>query len=43
LSFQTPHLFGNNEFTIRALAHKLAAKAVEQHLTRKKSNHPPTG
>jgi hypothetical protein len=26
------HLFGQNEFTIRAIAHKNAAKAVEQHL-----------
>ena len=31
------HLFGNNEFTIRALAHKIAAKAVEQHLAGKKT------
>ena len=31
------HLFGANEFTIRALAHKIAAKALEQHLTRKKT------
>jgi DNA recombination-dependent growth factor C len=31
------HLFGDNEFKIRALAHKLAAKAVEQHLARKKT------
>src|SRR5690348_2258784 len=28
--------FGRNEFTIRALAHKIAAKAPEQHLARKK-------
>jgi hypothetical protein len=32
------HLFGNNEFKIRALAHKIAAKAVEQHLARKKTD-----
>jgi hypothetical protein len=32
------HLFGANEFTIRALAHKIAAKAVEQHLARKKTD-----
>jgi len=32
------HLFGKNEFTIRALAHKIAAKAVEQHLARKKTD-----
>ena len=30
------HLFGDNEFKIRALAHKIAAKAVEQRLARKK-------
>ena len=32
------HLFGRNEFTIRALAHKIAAKAVERHLARKKTD-----
>ena len=26
------HLFGQNEFRIRALAHKIAAKAVERRL-----------
>jgi hypothetical protein len=31
------HLFGDNEFTIRALAHRIAAKAVERHLARKKT------
>ncbi len=31
------HLFGQNEFTIRAFAHKIAAKAVEQHLAGKKT------
>ena len=31
------HLFGANEFQIRALAHKIAAKAIEQHLARKKT------
>lgn len=30
------HLFGANEFKIRDLALKMAAKAVEQHLTQKK-------
>ena len=30
------HLFGQNEFQIRAIAHKIAAKAVEQHLAGKK-------
>jgi hypothetical protein len=33
------HLFGDNEFTIRALAHKIAAKALEQHLARKKNGY----
>jgi hypothetical protein len=32
------HLFGANEFKIRALAHKIAAKALEQHLTQKKTD-----
>ncbi len=32
------HLFGANEFTIRALAHKIAARAVERHLARKKTD-----
>ena len=31
------HLFGANEFKIRAIAHKIAAKAVEQHLEGKKT------
>jgi hypothetical protein len=31
------HLFGTTEFTVRALAHKIAAKAFEQHLARKKT------
>ena len=31
------HLFGENEFQIRALAHKIAAKAIEQHLAQKKT------
>jgi hypothetical protein len=31
------HLFGDNEFQIRALAHKIAAKAIEQHLAQKKT------
>jgi hypothetical protein len=30
-------LFGANEFKIRALAHRIAAKALEQHLARKKT------
>ena len=32
------HLFGDNEFKIRALAHKIAAKAIERHLARKKTD-----
>jgi hypothetical protein len=32
------HLFGDNEFKIRAIAHKIAAKAVEQHRARKKTD-----
>jgi hypothetical protein len=31
------HLFGDPEFQIRALAHKIAAKAVERHLAGKKT------
>jgi hypothetical protein len=31
------HLFGDNEFKIRAIAHKIAAKAFEQHLAQKKT------
>jgi hypothetical protein len=30
-------LFGDNEFKVRALAHTIAAKAIEQHLARKKT------
>lgn len=32
------HLFGDNEFKIRAIALKIAAKAYEQHLTRKRTD-----
>lgn len=32
------HLFGDNEFQIRAIAHKIAAKAVERHLAGKKTD-----
>jgi hypothetical protein len=32
------HLFGANEFKVRALAHRIAAKAFEQHLARKKTD-----
>jgi hypothetical protein len=32
------HLFGQNEFRIRALAHTIAAKALEQRLAKKKTD-----
>ena len=32
------HLFGDHEFRIRALAHKIAAKAIEQRLAKKKTD-----
>lgn len=32
------HLFGENEFKIRALAHRIAAKAIERHLAQKKTD-----
>jgi hypothetical protein len=31
------HPFGATEFRLRALAHQIAAKAIEQHLTQKKT------
>ena len=31
------HLFGDNEFKIRALAHRIAAKVIERHLAGKKT------
>ncbi len=37
------HLFGQNEFKIRAIALKIAAKAYEQHLTRKKTDTTAPG
>jgi hypothetical protein len=37
LTTEDAHLFGDNEFKIRALAHKIAAKALERHLARKKT------
>ena len=37
LATDDQHLFGANEFTLRALAHKIAAKAIEQYLARKKT------
>ncbi len=38
LSTDDAHLFGDNEFTIRSIALKIAAKAYEQHLARKKTD-----
>jgi hypothetical protein len=35
LSTADAHLFGDNEFKIRSIALKVAAKAYEQHLARK--------
>lgn len=32
------YVFGDNEFRIRALAHKIAAKAIEQRLAQKKTD-----
>jgi hypothetical protein len=32
------HLFGDAEFQIRALAHRIAAKAIEQRLAQKKTD-----
>jgi hypothetical protein len=31
------HLFGANEFKLRAIAHRIAAKAIERHLAGKKT------
>ena len=38
LTTDDAHLFGDNEFRIRALAHKIAAKAIEQRLAQKKTD-----
>jgi hypothetical protein len=32
------HLFGDNEFKIRAIAHRIAARAVERHLAGEKTD-----
>jgi hypothetical protein len=32
------HIFGDNEFKIRDIAHKIAAKAIEQRLAQKKTD-----
>jgi len=37
LSADDAHLFGENEFKVRDLAHKIAAKAIEQRLAQKKT------
>ena len=37
LSTDDAHLFGDNEFKIRSIALKIAAKAYEQHLAQKKT------
>jgi hypothetical protein len=37
LATDDAHLFGATEFTLRALVHKIAAKALTQHLARKKT------
>jgi hypothetical protein len=37
VSTDDQHLVGANEFTLRALAHRIAAKALEQHLARTKT------
>ena len=33
------HIFGDNEFKIRALAHRIAAKAIQQRLAQKKNGY----
>ena len=38
LTTDDAHLFGDNEFKIRALAHRIAAKAIERHLAQKKTD-----
>jgi hypothetical protein len=37
------HLFGGNEFKIRAIALKIASKAFEQHLAQKKTDTTAPG
>jgi len=37
LATEDRDLFGANEARLRALAHRIAAKAMEQHLARKKT------
>jgi hypothetical protein len=38
ISSDDAHLFGANEFKIRALAHRIAAKAIERHLAGKRTD-----
>jgi hypothetical protein len=37
VSTDDAHVFGDNEFKLRDLAHKIAAKALEKHLAQKKT------
>jgi hypothetical protein len=37
LATEDRDLFGDNEVRLRAIAHRVAAKALEQHLARKKT------
>jgi hypothetical protein len=37
------HLFGDNEFKVRAIALRIAAKAYERHLARKKTDTTAPG
>ena len=37
------HLFGDNEFKIRSIALRIAAKAYQQHLTRKRTDPTAPG
>jgi hypothetical protein len=37
VSTDDAHLFGDNEFKVRELAHKIAATALEQRLAQKKT------
>ena len=37
------HLFGANEFKVRSIALRIAAKAFEQHLARKKTDTTAPG
>src|SRR5262245_11710022 len=39
ISADDAHLFGDNEFTIRALAHRIPAKAIERHLAPKQNGY----